>query len=96
MRSEEVLKLCIGLKQQSFDKRPAPAKRRRARKTRNDVGTRHGKSGPRAPAVPDPILVKAFRALPKAARANLAWHLAQKTPVFCGGRSTWWTDGTGG
>lgn len=94
MRSDEVVKLCVGLKQDSFDKRP-PKKPRRKMKPRADRGQARKPSGPRAPAVPSATLVQAFKALPKAARANLAWHLTQKTPVFCGRQSTWWTDGSG-
>ncbi len=30
------------------------------------------------------VLVQAFRALGRAEKANLRWHVANGTPIFCG------------
>ena len=42
------------------------------------------------------ILVKAFRALPRADLKRLRWHLERKTPICCGSRYHLYTDGEGG
>ena len=42
------------------------------------------------------ILLERFKALPKKARDNLAWHAKKGTRILCGETFALYTDGDGG
>ena len=46
--------------------------------------------------IPNPVLVRAFRALNAEQRENMRWHLERMTPILCGDKATWTRSRDGG
>ena len=42
------------------------------------------------------VLATAFKALTRAQKANLKWHVEQDTPICCGEMANRYLDGKGG
>lgn len=47
------------------------------------------------PKQAEEILNATFARLTSRQRANIRWHLEHNTPVLCGTKASWYTDGKG-